>query len=671
MKKVFTIVFTVIVLTMLCPLPGEGGEGAQAKYFKAEACYKKLRNDSDRQKYRHFWINCIEKFKSVYRTDPEGPWAAAGLYMTGTLYSQLYNRSGRTADLQESIDHFERILHRFPQSKYAGRAKKDIAAVKAAKTSPPVATGQAQHQNREGDRKDSGENQFDAAGRCYDKLRANPQRQKYRDAWLQCIDLYDKAYRTDPAGSRAAASLFMNGTLYYDLYKRSFNDSDRQKALERLRRVVTQYPDGAYSSKAQASLREISSHGEPPLAETEADGDPPPAGPSTPGGAAVVTGMRFWSNPNYTRLVIDADHEMEFEFNLLNKDPSNNKPQRLYVDLHNSRLGQGLDKIIPIDDDLLKNARAGQYTAESVRVVVDIKSLVSYDVFSLKEPFRIVMDIKGGQVSETGTSSQAPVANTKLKIDPKASTSDIAKQLSLGVRRIVIDPGHGGKDYGAPGYVKGVHEKHLTLQIAKRLATKLKRELKCEVILTRTSDRYLTLEERTAIANTKDADLFISIHTNASRDKRAFGISTYFLNLADDDESKRVAAMENATSTNNISDLEKILFSLMHYSKINESNRLATNVQLTMTNHLERKGYSQIKSKGVKQAPFYVLLGAQMPSILVETSFISNPRECRRLMSTKYQDRICEGIILGIKKYIKDTNPTAFIEEQPVGNKKG
>jgi N-acetylmuramoyl-L-alanine amidase len=329
-------------------------------------------------------------------------------------------------------------------------------------------------------------------------------------------------------------------------------------------------------------------------------------------------------------------------------------------------LGKGLDKIIPINDDLLRHARAGQFTSEMVRVVVDIKSLASYDVFSLKEPFRIVMDIKGGE-GESETSTRSTSGSSEIKIDPKTSTSDIAKQLSLGVRRVVIDPGHGGKDYGAPGCVKGVHEKHITLQIAKRLAAKLKRELKCEVILTRTKDQYLTLEERTAFANTKDADLFISIHTNASRDQRAYGISTYFLNLADDDEAKRVAAMENATSTNNISDLEKILFSLMHYSKINESSRLATSVQDTMTHHLDRKGYSRIKSKGVKQAPFYVLLGAQMPSILVETSFISNPRECRRLMNSKYQDRLSEGIIQGIKKYIKDTNPTALYEAQPAG----
>ncbi len=189
--------------------------------------------------------------------------------------------------------------------------------------------------------------------------------------------------------------------------------------------------------------------------------------------------------------------------------------------------------------------------------------------------------------------------------------------------------------------------------------------MKFEVILTRNSDRFLTLEERTAIANTKNADLFISIHTNSHRDRRAYGIETYFLNLATDDEAIRVAALENATSTKNISDLQTILYDLMQNAKINESSRLAANVQVSMVHYLKRKRWSRIKDKGVKQAPFYVLLGAQMPAILVETSFISNPRECKRLVNPTYQQRICEAIVIGIKNYIKEITPTAHLHERP------
>jgi len=158
--------------------------------------------------------------------------------------------------------------------------------------------------------------------------------------------------------------------------------------------------------------------------------------------------------------------------------------------------------------------------------------------------------------------------------------------------------------------------------------------------------------------------LFISIHTNAVRDRRAFGIETFYLNLATDNDAILVAARENATSTKNISDLETILSDLMQNAKINESSRLAVHVQKSMYRHL-RQHYSRIRNKGVKQAPFYVLLGAQMPAILIETSFISNPRECNRLRNSTYQDRMSEAIVDGIKKYIRDTNPTALMEENP------
>ncbi len=657
------LVFATLLLWCAGCVPAASAETVRDAYVQAEVCYKKLRDTPSAQKYRESWMTCIEKFEDVYRHAPEGPWAAAGLYMSGTLYAELYRHSGRTADIGEAIDHFKRIQNRFPQSRYAGRAKNAIAAVKARN----AALSASKAAKPEDDRL------YQSAESCTAELHRSLRKQKFRSNWIACIDKFEAAYKQSPTGPRAADGLYRIGILYHELYQWSQNHEDRGQAIDRLQQVVTRYPQSDVSIKAQEALRGISGDGIATAADRKGKNKHAGAAGETvppPDGTTRVTGLRFWSNPNYTRLVIDTDRETDFDYNLLKKDPSIHKPQRLYVDLPNSRLGEDIDRIITINDDLLKLARAGQYTPDSVRVVVDIKSLESYEVFSLKEPFRIVIDLKGGGGASAAPSPR-PVNRTIAKIDPKASTGDIARQLSLGVRRIVIDPGHGGKDYGAPGYLKGVHEKQIVLQIAKRLAVELRNELHCEVLLTRSNDRYLTLEERTAFANTKNADLFISIHTNASRNQRAFGISTYFLNLADDDESKRVAAMENATSTNNISDLEKILFSLMHYSKINESSRLAATVQDTLTTHLKRKRYSQIKSKGVKQAPFYVLLGAQMPSILVETSFISNPRECKRLVNPKYQDRLCEGIVLGLKKYIKDTNPTAFVDERPVAGSKG
>ncbi|MBF0112540.1 MAG: N-acetylmuramoyl-L-alanine amidase [Desulfamplus sp.] len=241
----------------------------------------------------------------------------------------------------------------------------------------------------------------------------------------------------------------------------------------------------------------------------------------------------------------------------------------------------------------------------------------------------------------------------------KIKASAIAKQLALGVKTIVIDPGHGGRDPGASGCSGGVYEKDVVLTISKKLASKIKSRLDCNVILTRSSDTYLTLEERTAIANTKNADLFISMHCNASNDSSLVGIETYYLNLATDERAINVAARENATSRKNISDLSSILNDLMKNAKINESSRLAAVVQSNLYSGIAKR-YSHTKNLGVKQAPFYVLLGASMPSILIEASFISNTEECRRLTNSTYQDVLCDAITDGIAKYIRDTNPQRF-----------
>jgi N-acetylmuramoyl-L-alanine amidase len=333
------------------------------------------------------------------------------------------------------------------------------------------------------------------------------------------------------------------------------------------------------------------------------------------------------------------------------------------VDIPQALLGKEVPEHTPINDDLLKQARAGQYEPHTVRVVVDIKSFENYKIFSLKDPFRIVIDVWGKGGSTTGT-DQAPSVAAKTGEPEKTSpvttdnlkSSDIARQLALGVQTIVIDPGHGGSDPGAPGYLKGVWEKDIVLELARNLADKLRHRLQCTVILTRESDKKLALEERTAIANTRRADLFISLHTNAARNKKLAGIETYLLNLATDEQAIAVAARENATSKKNISDLEFILSDLMKHAKIGESTRLANDVHQSLIQGM-RKNYSNIHDLGVKQAPFYVLLGARMPAILIETSFISNKLECERLLDPAYQDALCDAIATGVQTYVDATNP--------------
>ena len=649
------IVFRLVALSMLINVSMVWPAWAltpKQQYYQAEKAYATLKKNTRYQKYRDKWLACIDKYQKVYRLNPSGPWAAAGLYKSGILYLELHTRSYLDADRQEAVKVFQRIIQRYPKSRYTPKSRSQLVDVDRS-AARPAKSASARHLKK--------------ALAEYDQLMASAEKQKFRDQWEKCVDYFQVAYRSDARGPVAAESLYMTGLLFKGLSDKSNREADLDQAMEYFRRVKREFPGSAFAKKADDELAVNFSGtaatidvGDPLasiIAQNQNDSE---AGMSDASmqqtGLVTVQGLRFWSNPSYTRIVIDADKETRFSHRLLKKDPAIKKPQRLYIDLSKSRLGRDIQKFVPINDELLSDARAGQYTGESVRIVVDIKSFKTYKIFSLKNPFRIVLDVWGADSDRQAASpSTSPRRPSTGKLPPGA----IARQLALGVSRIVIDPGHGGKDYGAPGYLKGVHEKDVVLKIAKRLARKVETELKCDAVLTRTTDRYLTLEERTAIANTQNADLFISIHTNAVRDRRAYGIETFFLNLATDEDAIRVAARENATSAKNISDLETILNDLMQNAKISESSRLAAMVQQEMYLHL-KKNFSHIRSKGVKQAPFYVLLGAQMPALLVETSFISNPRECKRLISAKYQEKLCDGIIRGIRKYIKETSPTAF-----------
>lgn len=641
------------------------------QYYKAKEKYARLMKSSDQQKRRDKWLACIESFETVYKLDPNGPWAAAGMFRSAELYYELYKRSGKNAYRSEALDRFERIIKRYPQSRYRDQSKKAIAAIQS-KPKGTVAPSSKKLQ----------EKRYTQADACYSKLRQSPSKQKYRDQWTTCIEKYNGAYKTDIDGFFAAASLYQTGELYYGLYRWSHIRADKEKATTRLKKTIERYPDSSYAKKAESKI--IAIYGKNNAVLTGLEKKEAPTGlytdqpdditkmiqdsdkakrpanktsPAVDGPMTVVQGLRSWSNPGYTRIVIDADRNTRYEHHILKPDPSKRKPPRLYVDLINSRLKAGIDTSVPINDHLLSKVRAGQNRPDSVRVVIDIKSYKYYKIFNLSNPFRIVIDVRGEDKAVAQNGKDTTVYAGKKGT---AGSGALAKQLALGVKTIVIDPGHGGRDYGAPGYYKGVHEKQIALAISKKLKRKLEQELDCTVYLTRSTDRYLSLEERTAIANTKNADLFISIHTNSARDRRAYGIETYYLNLATDDEAIRVAALENQTSTKNISDLETILNDLMQNAKIAESKGLATSVQSSLNSHM-RKSYNRVKNKGVKQAPFYVLIGAQMPAVLVETSFISNARECKRLTNAQYQDHLCNGIIEGIRKYIKEINPTALL----------
>jgi len=389
---------------------------------------------------------------------------------------------------------------------------------------------------------------------------------------------------------------------------------------------------------------------------------------------AIVTDLKHWSNPDYTRIVVSLSHEAEFEAHGLRPNRDTTLPSRIYIDIRETRIASGV-KDVQIGDGLLKTARVGQYRPNVARIVLDVENIKEYRVFSFSDPFRIVIDVKGERKTEIATmgesisslrrdkdraseakpggitDAEAPLQAETQPAGEKGERKTPIKFRPGRIRRIVVDPGHGGHDPGAIGAAKS-KEKDIVLAIGLKLAERLRSELDMDVVMTRSTDVFIPLEERTAIANKINADLFISIHANASLNRRTTGIETYYLNLAKTDKAKQLAARENNTSLEKVSVLQGILFDLMANSKINDSAHLADVVQQRIVKRVGER-YQTTRNNGVKQGPFYVLLGATMPSILVETAFISNEVEEKNLNDSVYQETTVEGIVDGVRSYIK------------------
>ena len=251
----------------------------------------------------------------------------------------------------------------------------------------------------------------------------------------------------------------------------------------------------------------------------------------------------------------------------------------------------------------------------------------------------------------------APVATTAppviagKPIAPSANSSgkfSVARQLGLGVSRIVIDAGHGGHDPGASAF--GISEAELVLDVTLRLERLLQEQEGVEVVLTRRTNEYVSLDERTEIANRESADLFLSVHANASSNGTARGVETYFLNFALNPQAEAVAARENAASGRTMSSLPSIIKAITLNSKLNESRDFAASIQRSLVRGL-RPGNKTLKDLGVKQAPFMVLIGAAMPSVLAEISFVTNQQESRLLKTPAYRQRIAESLLAGILRY--------------------
>ena len=342
----------------------------------------------------------------------------------------------------------------------------------------------------------------------------------------------------------------------------------------------------------------------------------------------TVSGVRLSAAPSGTRVVLDltspASHAL---FTLTD-------PDRVVVDVRGARIsGDALR--VPEGRGAVRRVRVANRDNGDARVVLDLAATAQVRSFLVPPDgpwgHRLVIDLPGVERS-------SPV----VRAAPGGSGRDLV---------IAVDSGHGGKDPGAIGR-SGVREKDIVLQIARRLAQRIDAEPGMRAFLVRDGDYFLSLHQRVSRARMERADLFVSIHVNAHPQQEVGGIETFYLNLATNTEAMRVAALENATSTHSISEMQDILSDLLRNAKINESSILAKYVQNNLISGLHEQNYP-LKNLGVKQAPFYVLLGAQMPAVLAELAFITNPAEARLLSSQDFTSIIARQIAAGIAEYVE------------------
>jgi N-acetylmuramoyl-L-alanine amidase len=383
-----------------------------------------------------------------------------------------------------------------------------------------------------------------------------------------------------------------------------------------------------------------------------------------------ITGVRHWSSSMGSTVVIDMEDQVPYEVHRLMS------PERIYFDLHDTVLSAELDgKTMDVGDASLTRVRVAQPVAGVTRVVLDTKDGSNFSVSMESSPYRLVVELRGSekmaanqfapkQPTPNQPSASVAAAPAPVKAAPVAALATASDQrlpARTGKLRIVLDAGHGGWDLGTVGR-QGLLEKDLVLDVTQRLGKLLQARLGSEVMLTRTGDSYLPLDQRADFANQAQADLFVSVHANYSSSAAARGVETYYTNLFSAPGSKEVEKPDDGTSPK-VTPVSLSAGGL--HEKVEESRRLAASVQRSLYATLAASS-PDIRNRGIKDSAFAVLTGTTMPAILTEISFVSSPADERNLQSAAYRQKIAEALYQGVARY-QQTSPRAKVAQLQTG----
>jgi N-acetylmuramoyl-L-alanine amidase len=598
----FRLLPLILFIFVLSPTISSQNQDVSRLFEQAEIKYKEFIQETKRHIYPERWEECLNRYREIVILGKDSEYVDDAAYMVAYIYFRMFERFSNQAYMNSALSSFSFLISRYPES------------------------------------------------------------------------------------------VFVEKALYYTGFINYKYRNDRESARRFFDQLIDKYPKGKYAADAKKLLDDIARVGVIHV-------------PAGKGKYAVLNDLRYWSSPDYTRVVIYFDNPVPFE------NHRAYDPDRIYFDFEGARISKTIAAwMLTIEDNFLKRVRIGHYNPKVTRVVLDLEKVGKYNIFSLLDPFRIVIDITGSGFEKTGNTAEVagktvkpsivqqtadkretgadnkiidPVTVTDLSGDAaskKASQDSeaaadsrspskspvtviplrnssgnysIVRQLGLGVTTIVLDPGHGGKDPGVV-FKNSVYEKDLILDFAFRMKAVLEKDGKYQVYMTRDSDMFIPLEERTAKAMQYKADLFISLHMNSNRSSSLEGMEAYFLGFATDRQTEALAAQENSVSQKSIGELQEIL-KLMINAKIEESKDLAKIVSVGVSNYM-KDNFSSFRSHGVRQAPFIVLIGASMPSVLIELGYLTNQSEGRNLTNPLYRQSLAESLAKGLEDYIQNLN---------------
>jgi N-acetylmuramoyl-L-alanine amidase len=665
--------------------------GAKSLYYMART-WEEL---GKRSFLRSDFIRAADNYQRAANRFPTGH-----SWIDDCLYRKAEIRAERLGDASGAAEDLRVLLKTQPAGDQADKAKVLLSRLGGSAPQPDV-----EARTRSTVSPAELKRSYRSALNRFKRLRAKPRAYQRQD-FTSVIEDFLSIAASDPDGTYGAKSLYFSGFAYAELgsvsgreadfmraakYFRSAADAfprghswiddslyrraeilnerlqDPDRAYGDLLEIVHEHPKGDMAPKAKAMLARMDGERAERLADAmTGDPEPEPAPEADPqydpAGPARLTNVRYRTSDDYTRIVLDMTKSAGFETHELPPDPAHKKSHRMFVDLAKTRLAKGVQNEINIDRGFLRRVRTGQNTPDTARVVLDFTEKKKYHVFALENPYRIVIDVfaqRGRAANVETTRERTPEPGREPTEKERKTAADVLSQLGLDVSTVMIDPGHGGHDPGAVRYVKSggrrkidILEKKVTERLAKILGRKL-RERGYRVLYTRDRDKYVSLEDRAVTANLKGADLFISLHANANRSKKVRGFETYYLGKARNDVVLRLAAKENNVDPANISDTQKIVMDLVHSFKIEESRDLAKMVQKSTISQI-RNRYGDVRDNGARSAPFFVLIGAKMPAILLEIGYATHPVEAKRLKSDAYLSIVADGIVRGIESYKKN-----------------